>query len=136
MIDFWNWKKPFRSIKFAFQRMKKGYCDYDTWDIDSYLDKILPGMLRQMARETISAPVRVEDGKIHQLTDDEWKSELRQAALMIEMAMILEDECIFQPDQETLQEYAKRDEAATKSSNKYRKMAFDWLLRNYRNLWW
>lgn len=136
MLDFWNWKKPFRSIKFAFQRMKKGYCDYDTWDIDSYLDKILPGMLRQMADETIAAPAIVENGEIHQFTHDEWRSELRQTALLIELAQKEEDDCIFRSDEETLQEYVERDIEATALAEKYRKMAFDWILKNYRHLWW
>lgn len=39
------WKiisQTFRNIKFAWQRITKGYCEYDYWNIDCYLLKLLP----------------------------------------------------------------------------------------------
>ena len=27
----------FRQFKWAYQRMTRGFCDFDTWDLDSYL---------------------------------------------------------------------------------------------------
>lgn len=36
-----------REIKYAFQRMKKGYCDRDLWSIDYWFLEQIPKMLKQ-----------------------------------------------------------------------------------------
>ena len=52
MFDF-SWKHPIRSIKYFFkalkwsrQRVKKGYCDWDVMDIDTWFAELMPRMLR------------------------------------------------------------------------------------------
>lgn len=53
--DFWHerrspWKIPglvLRNIKYSFQRITKGYCDKDLWNIDYWFMNLMPDMLQQ-----------------------------------------------------------------------------------------
>ena len=53
--DFWYerkrpWKIPglvLRNIKYSFQRVTKGYCDKDIWNIDYWFMNLMPDMLQQ-----------------------------------------------------------------------------------------
>lgn len=42
-----NIKHFFKTIKWAWQRATKGYCDFDRWDIEAHLRKTLLGELRE-----------------------------------------------------------------------------------------
>lgn len=126
MLDFWTWRKPFRSIKFAIQRMKKGYCDYDTWDIDAYLDQVLPGMLRQMA----------DEGKAHpyDTTPEKWAADLKYAAHCIEKAAKLDMDW-GDGEFDGAEKFKCMNENAIKAKW-LRKTAFEWIVEHYRDLWW
>ena len=53
------WKAPktfFRCIKWAFQRIKYGYCDCDAWDMDAWFCRMMPTMLRNFANTTHGYP--------------------------------------------------------------------------------
>lgn len=44
------WKVPkliFRNIKYSWQRITKGYCDKDLWNIDNWFMSLMPDMLQQ-----------------------------------------------------------------------------------------
>lgn len=43
-------------IKYAIERMTKGYCSYDRYDIDIWFLQTVPAMLREFAKETHSYP--------------------------------------------------------------------------------
>lgn len=49
-------KNFFRKIKFAFQRVKRGFSDYDVWDIDMWFCKTVPAMLERLAETTHGYP--------------------------------------------------------------------------------
>lgn len=70
-ISYWydEIKLFFKSIKWAFQRMKRGYSDEDCWAIDYYLCEILPPMLRSL-KDSSGCPTEYYQVK-------EWKSEER-----------------------------------------------------------
>lgn len=51
----------FRNCKYAVQRVKKGYCDRDTWDMDRYLGSLLPAMLQDLADNTQSYPFKIDE---------------------------------------------------------------------------
>jgi hypothetical protein len=40
-----RWK---RNVKYAYQRIKYGYCDSDVWSIDYWFLGVMPGMLQQL----------------------------------------------------------------------------------------
>lgn len=62
-----TWRRPlkkislfFRRIKWAWQRITKGYCDYDVWDIDYYLSNLLWHILEDFSNTTNTFPNRFE----------------------------------------------------------------------------
>lgn len=61
------WKivsQTFRNIKFAWQRITKGYCEYDYWNIDCYLLKLLPELFDDFRRNLHGHPCS--------FTEEEW----------------------------------------------------------------
>ena len=61
------WKivsQTFRNIKFAWQRITKGYCEYDYWDIDCYLLKLLPELFDDFRKNLHGYPCS--------FTEEEW----------------------------------------------------------------
>lgn len=75
---YWNWYSPknikifFRNIKFAYQRVVRGYSDWDVWDLNTTLLIYLPETLRYLANNTHSYPM--------EMTEEEWKQKLNQIA--------------------------------------------------------
>ena len=49
-------KRLIRNIKFAYQRIKYGYCDSDVWSIDTWFLNVMPGMLQQLKETSHSYP--------------------------------------------------------------------------------
>jgi hypothetical protein len=49
-------KDFFREIKYALQRMKKGYCDQDLFSIDHWFLNIMPKMLEEFSKDLIGNP--------------------------------------------------------------------------------
>ena len=90
-----------RFLKWRYQRAMRGYSDCDVWNMDSYLYKILPNMLNQLADTTSGYPGRYskEYGEYYPaleklLTDKDkvegeelgytyWKKELKDLAELI-----------------------------------------------------
>ena len=46
----------FRQFKWAYQRMTRGFCDFDTWDLDNYLSQLLADSIRHLANTTHGYP--------------------------------------------------------------------------------
>lgn len=84
---------PFRKIKFAFQRVTKGYCDQDVWNIDYWFLKTVPKMIKELQKIKHGTPMNtfpeiekmpinwvrrecklLEDYKATLKIDDEFKS--------------------------------------------------------------
>ena len=55
-----NWPKNarlfFRQFKWAYQRITRGYCDFDYWDLDTYLTELLSQSIKTLADETHGYP--------------------------------------------------------------------------------
>ena len=52
-----NCKKDFfRSLKWAWQRATKGYCDRDAWDLDDFYTRLFVVTLRNLGMNCISSP--------------------------------------------------------------------------------
>lgn len=43
-------KHPLKNMKYCIQRIKRGYCDADLWDIDHWFLAVIVPMLRQFAK--------------------------------------------------------------------------------------
>lgn len=51
--------KFFRELKYFYQRGKKGYCDYDLWDLYEWFTNIFPKMLGEFLSKSNGYPVNV-----------------------------------------------------------------------------
>lgn len=51
----------FRCIKWSFQRIKWGFCDRDLWNIDSYLQELIPNMLQKYKDTRSASPISLSD---------------------------------------------------------------------------
>lgn len=60
-----NIKIIFRSFKMAYQRVTKGYCDWDIYDLDWYYSRLIGHSLKELGDITISHPynIKYEDWK-------------------------------------------------------------------------
>lgn len=76
-----RWK---RNMKYAYQRIKYGYCDQDVWSIDWWFLNIVPNMLQDLRETTDGFPSGVEDM-------DEWDSILAEMIFYLREAN--EDTC-------------------------------------------
>ena len=57
----WKWfAQLWKNLKCGWQRATKGYCDYDVWNMDSWLLELLPPMLRELANDPVGAYPGVE----------------------------------------------------------------------------
>lgn len=65
---FRNFKQFFKNIKFAYQRITRGYADCDIWSFDVYLAEIISKGTSQLARTTHSYPT--------DMTPVEWENYL------------------------------------------------------------
>lgn len=89
------WRAPIRAIKDEWYNIKAflrrgrtGWAYIDLWNMDCYLGKILPAMLRHLADNCYGCPMEYVD---NYPDDDEaaheaWKSDLRHTANLIEYA--------------------------------------------------
>ena len=51
-----NIKLFFRQFKWAYQRITRGYCDSDVWDLDTHLNMYLAQTIESLAKNSISYP--------------------------------------------------------------------------------
>lgn len=138
-----------RGIKYAYQRITRGYSDYDIWDLDYYISDLLSEMLNHFADTTHSYPCSVDEEV--EGGHEKWQDELRQAAKYIKDATEIDytDELLKRFE---LYEEAKKngcDELAQKHFVKWRELGIkeqrekqdalnnfcDWLKLHFFNLW-
>lgn len=82
-----NWIKNiswfFRSFKYAAQRAKRGYSDYDLWDIGDYITGMSAQALEEFAEKTDSYPCRYMKFNKKEDTDEGaevWKNEIKNCS--------------------------------------------------------
>jgi hypothetical protein len=111
-IACWRIRRRFRDIirpiKFAWQRVYRGYDDSAIWDLGYYLSRIAAPVLKQMGDHSYGYPCRI--------TATEWTGYLRQMACAMELIAA---------DKVT---YSDAEEAAIESGIK---LLGEW----YRDLW-
>lgn len=79
----------FRSIKWFFIRGKNGWSEYDVWNMDGYLLKIIPEMLRHLADHHFGYPsniANIRDEQYDKGKDEEWTQKLLEIAHHFEEA--------------------------------------------------
>lgn len=81
--NWWrNIKQFFRHFRWAWQRITKGFCDYDCFDLDQYYLALLPVTLRHLADNTHGYP----EG----MTYEDWQAKIRLMAEKIEAAAAID----------------------------------------------
>lgn len=76
-----NVKTFLRGFKFAYQRVTRGFCDLDWWDLDHYYLELLHSTLKHFAENTISYPM--------DCTSEEWPEKVK--TLSDKFAYLLQD---------------------------------------------
>ena len=56
-----NIKQFFRNIKYAYQRITKGYCDQDKWNLNTYLSNLLYLSLTDLSEHHCGFPTSYEE---------------------------------------------------------------------------
>ena len=56
-----NIKHIFRCIKWSFQRIVRGYCDFDVWDLDSYYCDLIHNSLLELRDTTHGFPYDLDE---------------------------------------------------------------------------
>ena len=86
-------KYLFKCIKWAKQRITRGYADSDVWNIDEWFLRCVPGMLEQLANTTNSYPGKFLSYVDHIITIEEdddaaekWSAELKEMAHLLREA--------------------------------------------------
>jgi hypothetical protein len=68
-----NWDNVYREVKFAYQRVMRGWDDRAVWSIDYWLDDKMPAMLRKLKEDKHGVPMTMFDGL--PLNDEGYHSE-------------------------------------------------------------
>lgn len=82
---FYNIHHFFRTIKWAWQRATKGYCDWDRWDLDYFYKKLFTNSLKEFANKTQSAPDDYFDERNDSL--EPWKEHVNKMAQCFELSI-------------------------------------------------
>ena len=82
---YYRWRYPscwwknirmfFRSFKYAYQRITRGWADCDTWDLDNYYLDLFNGTLNHLAEHHMGYPGNDEFD-----TDEKWTAYLKEMA--------------------------------------------------------
>jgi len=67
-----KWRFVKREIRYFFQRLRRGWDDSETWNLDKEISEFIYPRLKRYFEVTITAPP-YEDGNLKQLSDEEWK---------------------------------------------------------------
>lgn len=73
-----NVRQFFRTLKYAKQRIVKGYCDFDMIDLDRYYTNIIVATLTEFRDNTETIPIVLKGTNNQQISLDEWKAILTQ----------------------------------------------------------
>lgn len=76
----------FREIKYAYQRLKRGYSDRDLWDFDSYLCEMVPMAVRNLAKNSMGCPGDLWDKDAKNNECHKWSEILEEIAQGFEAA--------------------------------------------------
>lgn len=101
----------FNNIKWKYQRAKRGYSEYDLWEIDYWFINTFSRMLRDFVKINHGYPSDKE-------TPENWEKEILHNADLLEQLEI------------DLYDYDRIDEI-----EKNRDEFFEWLKNNLWNLW-
>lgn len=78
-----NWTRNirhfFRTFKLMYERIRKGYCEWDLWDFDHYLETVLINGLKEFCVETQGYP-----GNNEFPTFESWENYIKEIITLLE----------------------------------------------------
>lgn len=113
---YWKLEVVFTSIKYAYQRVVRGYDDTAKWDLSTYLTSITIPVLKDMIDNASGHP--------HELTEQKWKDILSEIIAGFEL---MDKEWDDLEEDDYIKNYKKNNKQIEKSLKLFAK----W----YRNLW-
>lgn len=143
--NWWrNIKWFFKSFKYAAQRVRRGYCDTDLWDIGYHITGLLAQALEDFSENLCGYPVEFEKYDSEDGTEgaEVWKEEILECSRNLFKS--LEDLEQFNyrvpkfpdgDDSTEWEEYMKRTQEIAVDRNKCADEAFEWLSRYICDLW-
>lgn len=125
--NWWsNIKQFFRHFKWAWQRMTKGYCDFDCFALDDYYLKLIPATLRTLSEDTHGYPEKFN-------TPNKWQEELIGIAENFEAAATTEKE--YFKDGNWIDMAIKNYEEYSNFIDSSMRAGFDGFKENFWHLW-
>lgn len=115
-----NIRQLLRLPKYGWQRITRGYCDYDTWNLDSYYSNLISSSIMYLREHTHGYPVEFQ-------TFEEWQDTLFNIAKNLSESNI----DVLDLKDWTVEKHDKL-EATRKAQQNY---ALDLLKKYYDNLW-
>ena len=127
-------KRFFKRIKYSIQRIKYGFCDWDTWDLDTYISTMIPDALRKFAKDTNGYPpdFAIDDFETEDSVMEKWRAEITKIADLIEDGGKSYDLTSEEFEGLSLEETKKLIEKKQKNLKK----GFKLLSERFGNLWW
>ena len=123
---FYNIGRFFHNLKYAKQRIVRGYADCDLWNFDMYLYSVLQNGINSLADVSSGYPEPFE-------TLDDWKSELRRVSSLISDIDIHNgiDKCFDDNGEFSSVKYKE----LSKYTDDCKAEALDWLKNHIDSLW-
>lgn len=135
-----NIKTFFRSVKYSYQRITRGFSDYDVWELDSYLSLILS--------ETFKHLSKTNHGHPYDLSEDEWDNlllDMSEKALQMspfyEFDNEYEDELLFDYEEGRIKQdncfdaWKDREDEINKCMVQCKDEVMEFLKERFYDLW-
>ena len=131
----YRWRNPFRSIRNFFvnleykrQRIKRGWCDQDTFSIDVWFLAIVPEMLQYMVDHSNSYP--------YDMSHEEWKITLREMIRLFNECN--EESCSMKNEYSIVDDFSawrERELKIIEYRDNCKNQAFELFSKYFFNLW-
>ena len=109
------------NLKMKLQRLNKGYCDLDVWNINTFIEEKLVAILKEYKKTSMGHPTGINQEEWDKIID-------RMIFLLTEMN---EDTCSFKYEEDNLVNYNKKAKYRNKCKNEF----YDLLKKWHWELW-
>lgn len=107
--------------KMAKQRARKGYCDLDVWNIDTFIEDRLYNILKEFKKKHMTYPMDI--------TSEEWNDILSRMIFLLEE--MNEDTCSIKASLDDKESYIRQSEYIYKCKDEF----YDLLKKWHYDLW-
>lgn len=123
---FKNIKQFLHNLKYAWQRITRGYADCDVYNLDWFLEQVLKGALIKLANTTHSYPDAYENL-------ESWQEDLKRISKLVGLSNV--DDRLSECYDEDMCLNKEKYMSLIEECVNYRNEIFDWLKLNINHLW-